>query len=123
MAEVTYDDGRKETLFPEPPKGETNIRAPSAFERYRGSRERVTGAPFTALGMPETGKAFGQMLTPQTGAEQGIEIGTLMMPGVGKGLGFAERVLGAPVAKLGTLAQRGIRSALPAIGGVAGDIA
>lgn len=121
MAEILYNDGRKESVpFAQAPPGDMAFRAPTGFERYRQGRENVTAAPLKAVGMPEeAAKSVAQFLTPQTPAEQGIEVGTAMMPGAGKAAQFAEKVIAKP---LGQLAQRGLRSAAPAVGGAVGSL-
>jgi len=119
VAEITWSDGKKEFL--DPPAGETQLRAPTGFEKYRQAREDVTAKPLKLIGMPEeAAKGVAQFLTPQTPAEQGIEVGTLLMPGAGKAASFAEKAIGRPI---GQLAERGIRYAAPAIGGFVGDVA
>ena len=114
MAEIIYSDGRKETVAPPPPEGVGEIRAPTKFEQYRSARQNIFEKPLKAIGVPAgAAEATGEFFTPQTTAEQGIEIGLAGMP-------FAGKVAG-PLA--GPLMQRGLRYAMPAVGGALGSLA
>lgn len=114
MAEIIYEDGQRKFL--EPPKGETAIRAPTGWEKAR----MVGSGALEKIGVPQEGaKNISEFVIPGSPAEAGMQVGLMAMPGVGQAAKLAPKVLEkSPIAR--SLVQRGIRSALPAVGGAVG---